>query len=165
MDWTNLPEIFVIEILQVEFTLLDDIEVKRTRMLSLDEVQKRITNDNIKVVQYLGQNADVALKCNTCNYEWQVPYNSIINNPRCPNCESKKREKKKVEKQCVVEKRKEIYYDKLAKKSNGNITVTEYVGAKEKVNATCKLCGYNWDVRADHLLTRTYCPRCKKNKL
>ena len=65
---------------------------------------------------------------------------------------------KKVDERTKLEK----YLEKLNERSNGTITTYEYKGAKEKVNAKCLKCENEWNIRADHLLERCYCPKCKK---
>ena len=58
--------------------------------------------------------------------------------------------------------RKAKYEAKVYERSNHSIEVLEYTGSKEKVTVKCKLCNYEWNPRADHLLARCVCPRCKK---
>ncbi|PGT19298.1 excinuclease ABC subunit C [Bacillus cereus] len=59
-------------------------------------------------------------------------------------------------------KRAENYKQKVIIKSNNTIEVLKYVSSKEKVTAQCKSCGYEWEIRSDHLLARPYCPLCRK---
>ena len=71
------------------------------------------------------------------------------------------------EKQVLISKeernkvRADNYYDKILKRSNHRIVATNYVGAKENVDARCISCGYKWKNRADHLADRCWCPVCK----
>ncbi len=53
------------------------------------------------------------------------------------------------------------YQQKISERSNNNITIIKYYGAKEKLTAKCNNCGYEWKIRADHLLERPYCTKCK----
>ena len=59
-------------------------------------------------------------------------------------------------------KRAEAYKQKVLLKSDNTIDVLNYVSSREKVAAQCKSCGYKWEIRSDHLLTRPYCPYCRK---
>ena len=58
--------------------------------------------------------------------------------------------------------RKAKYEAKVYERSNHSIEVLEYTGSKEKVTVKCRLCNYEWNPRADHLLAKCVCPRCKK---
>jgi ribosomal protein L44E len=58
--------------------------------------------------------------------------------------------------------RSQKYFDKVKENSKGLVSVLQYNGAKEKLTAHCNECGNEWEIRADHLLVRTYCPLCRK---
>jgi hypothetical protein len=60
--------------------------------------------------------------------------------------------------------RSEIYKQKILKKSENAINVFNYLSSREKVTAQCNGCGYEWKIRSDHLLSRPYCPLCRKMK-
>ncbi|MGW6384527.1 excinuclease ABC subunit C [Peribacillus butanolivorans] len=59
-------------------------------------------------------------------------------------------------------KRAEAYKQKVLIKSDNAVKVLSYVSSKEKVTAQCNICGYEWRIRSDHLLSRPYCPSCRK---
>ena len=54
------------------------------------------------------------------------------------------------------------YQEKLTEKSHGKLLAINYHGSKEKLSVGCSECGNVWKIRADHLLDRPYCPKCKK---
>jgi adenylate kinase family enzyme len=58
--------------------------------------------------------------------------------------------------------RSEIYKQKVLKKSENAINVINFVSSRENVTAQCYGCGYEWKIRSDHLLSRPYCPLCRK---
>ncbi|MCM3325041.1 excinuclease ABC subunit C [Cytobacillus kochii] len=60
-------------------------------------------------------------------------------------------------------KRAEVYKQKVLIKSDSAVKVLNYVSSREKVTAQCTSCGYEWKIRSDHLLSRPYCPSCRKN--
>lgn len=165
VDWSHLPDVFAIEILEAHLSLGERPQ-KTRRISSIETVQARINNKNIDVIQYTGQKAKVTLKCKICEHEWQVTYRIATNNPKCPFCEPKTVQKQK-EKTSDAE-RKNIraanYAIKLLQKSNGSIYAKNYIGAKDNVTAECLKCGHKWNIRADHLLDRLHCPNCKANK-
>ena len=166
IDWSRLPDVFAIEILETRLSLGERPQ-KGGRKSSLETVQARIDNENIDVIQYAGQKARVTLKCKVCEHEWQVTYHVATNSPKCPFCEPKEGRKQK--EKISDEERKNLraanYAVKLLQKSNGCINAKNYIGAKSNVTAECLKCGHKWDSRADHLLDRPYCPRCKANKI
>ncbi|KON69121.1 excinuclease ABC subunit C [Peribacillus butanolivorans] len=59
-------------------------------------------------------------------------------------------------------KRAEAYKLKVLIKSDNAVKVLNYVSSKEKVTAQCTSCRNKWEIRSDHLLTRPYCPLCRK---
>lgn len=73
-----------------------------------------------------------------------------------------KKAKEVVNKIDVPVKRAEAYKQKVLIKSDNAVKVLNYVSSKEKVTAQCNSCGYEWKIRSDHLLSRPYCPSCRK---
>lgn len=59
-------------------------------------------------------------------------------------------------------KRAEAYKQKVLIKSGNAVKVLNYVSSREKVTAQCTSCGYKWEIRSDHLISRPYCPLCRK---
>ena len=74
----------------------------------------------------------------------------------------------------IVKKEKELkntekidygkkYSEKIFKKSNGMIVVLKYYGSKSNAEVGCLKCNHRWKIRADHLVSRCYCPNCRKS--
>lgn len=59
--------------------------------------------------------------------------------------------------------RAEEYVTKVSMKSDGKLKIEpdDYTGSRDKVKVRCLKCGHKWTRRADHLLERCICPRCK----
>ena len=117
------------------------------------------------VLEYINSFYPVKLKCKKCNHEWESNYRTILNNPICPNC-SPKKEVSIVEKKIMEKEKSKIDYgkrfsEKVFKKSNGTIAVLKYYGSKSNAEVGCLNCNNVWKIRADHLLERCYCPKCK----
>lgn len=55
------------------------------------------------------------------------------------------------------------YKEKLKMKAPDYECLGEYVGSKVKTLHRHKICGYEWDVIPNRLLTGGGCPHCKKN--
>lgn len=128
-------------------------------------LQEKINNENIVVKKYVDSRTKVGLYCKICNNEWERNYDSIIKNPNCPFCKDSRTKIKQVEAKIKGDKshqREIVFLEKLEKVSDGTISVKKYNGSKEKVDAECLKCGHKWEIRADHLLSRGYCPICRK---
>lgn len=76
---------------------------------------------------------------------------------------SLKREDKPPKRKTETEKltRKEAFEKKVAEKSHNSIRAMNYTNSRERVDAECLICGHRWSTRADHLLERCRCSRCK----
>lgn len=130
------------------------------------QFQEKINNKDIIVINYKNSRSLVGLKCKKCNKEWNETYLSALRIKNCPFCNPVTTIKKIRKEKSVFDNKKvklERYLKKLNEKSDGMITTSEYIGAKEKVIAKCLSCKFEWSIRADHLLERCYCPKCKKN--
>lgn len=129
-------------------------------------MKKKINSKTIKVLEYNGFRQDVKLKCTICGNTWTSSYNSILKYKKCPTCNPKPTKEKKAkivmtEKEKMTKKLSNYQY-KISLKSNSTIQILNYKNSKEKVTAKCLRCGYEWtSFRADHLLERCYCPKCK----
>lgn len=128
--------------------------------------EKKINSKTIKVLEYNGFRQDVKLKCTICGNTWTSSYNLILKYKKCPTCNPKpiKGKEAKIvmtEKEKMAKKLSNYQY-KISLKSNSTIQILNYKNSKEKVTAKCLRCGYEWtSLRADHLLERCYCPKCK----
>ena len=60
--------------------------------------------------------------------------------------------------------RAEVYCDAISNLSENSIEVNpdDYRGSRYRVKAKCLKCGNEWELRADHLKDRCWCPCCKK---
>ena len=163
-DWKNSE--FVIT--KVDFISEDDYKEKKSK----DRIEKntklfqqKIVNQDIIVLEYINSFYPVKLKCKKCEHEWESNYRTILNNPICPNC-SPKKEVSIVEKKIMAKEKSKIDYgkrfsEKVFKKSNGTIAVLKYYGSKSNAEVGCLNCNNVWKIRADHLLERCYCPKCR----
>lgn len=163
VDWSLLPEIFAIDISQISFSI-DNSPRKSGRQLSMNTVLSKIDNEQIDVVKYTGQKDKVTLRCKVCGHEWQVSFYTATHKPKCPTCEPIIRCEPKVKsnpEECI-HLREQKYYSNLHRKSNASIIAKDYTGSRNAVTAECLKCGHAWTARADHLLDRPYCPKCRR---
>ena len=167
-DWSSMPDCLKFIISKVTFSIG---ETKKSRTLEKrwEQFQNKIKNENITVVRYVNSNTRVKLRCELCENEWEASCSTVIRKPVCPFCNPiVKHIAKDTKKVSEDEKRRlrEIkYYSKLIEVSNGTLKANNYTGSKDSVNVECVVCGHRWTTRADNLLSRAYCPACKKRKI
>ena len=122
--------------------------------------KKKIPNENLEVIRYFNYESPVTLGCKICGHQWELSYKAATYKPRCPICNpSNKKRPKKVE--VTIESREEKYKTKIREKSNGKLEILAYYGSREKTKVKCTVCQHEWEYRADHLLERCRCPKCK----
>ena len=135
---------------------------KRSKRIT--EIQEYLSDSNLSLVSFININTPIKLQCKICGHERNIRYSTLIKKvPECPKCQAKTNGEKRVliSKEERNKVRADNYYDKILKRSNHRIVATNYVGAKENVDARCISCGYKWKSRADHLTDRCWCPVCK----
>ena len=131
----------------------------------------------IEIIEYKSSTLPVLVKCSACGLEWSVRPETIKKGkPKCKSCNPKapqSRSKREYVKMTPEEKvlrqknRIKMYAEKFAEKvnilSDGylQVDVDTYTGSKEKVAVKCKQCNYSKTIRADHLLARCWCSKCK----
>lgn len=133
---------------------------KRTinKIYTIQEYRDNMKCKDIQLIEYGGLlNNGVKLQCNTCNKKWNTTYSNGLKIKKCPFCSNKY----KLSSEERIQNRTIRYREKVQQRSNGNIEILSYISSKEKVNAKCLICNYEWHIRADHLLERCYCPNCK----
>ena len=137
----------------------------------IENFKNKLTNKKVDVVTYTDSASNVTLRCQICGNTFSKSYNAMLAKSDCPHCAPPppppERKKKKAVGPSPEEqqaRRTQKYLDKLHAISGGRITALCYSGAKDNLTAHCNACGKEWTVRADHLLARTHCPRCKIGK-
>lgn len=170
IDWSNMSKKLVFIISEIEFTLKESrnnnsTEKKQKKenkpiIFTKSEYKNNMKCDYLDIVEYGGLLENfVKLECKNCHQKWDTTYMYGLKIKKCPFCEEKEHQLLENEKK---DKRANKYRQKILEKSNNNIEIKNYQGSKEKVNAICLNCKYEWSTRADHLLERCYCPNCKK---
>ena len=161
-DWDK-SEFIITEVEFIDEFSFYENKRKEKILNSTKDFQKKIPNKDIVVLEYVNSSCPVRLKCKVCNHEWNSNYKKILDNPVCPNCFPQKIVTAVEKKLMVTEKRNygQEFSEKVFEKSNGTIVVFKYYGAKSNAEVGCLKCDNIWKIRADHLLERCYCPRCK----
>lgn len=132
-------------------------------------MESALSQKNISLLDYIDSKHPIKVKCDICGSEWDEQYQRIRNgNAECPSCNPKPPKKKKqvITKEQRLADRQQEYHLIIKTLSHGSIFVapSEYTGAKCNIRAKCKICNYEWTIRADHLKAKCYCPNCRKAK-
>ena len=135
------------------------------RAIKITEIEKYLLSSDLSLVSFKNISSPIKLQCQVCKYEWDTRYSTLMKKlPDCPNCKSKITSSKRtpMSEEERIKHRADNYYKKILKNSNHTIVALNYVGAKNDIEAICVTCGYKWKTRADHLMSRCWCPACKK---
>ena len=132
------------------------------------ELQKHLIQGNIDLISFEAKSKPVTIKCKVCGHFWNVSfYIASTSMPKCPHCfppayPKPKAPKEKISLEEQLQARAKAYADLILAKSGGTLKVIEYRGSNKKATIMCMMCDYRWEIRADHLKNRCYCPHCKK---
>lgn len=156
-QYPNIQDVSMIK--KPAYTRLEKHELRK------NELQKHLSEGNIDLISFEATNKPVTIKCKQCEHSWNVSYLSASNKmPKCPKCfpiVKSKPSKRKMSSERLHTKAKN-YADLISARSDGTLKIIEYRGSNEKVRVMCAVCLHIWEIRADHLKTRCYCPQCKK---
>ena len=155
--------------LKIEFELDDSLPAD-TLESRITKFKDRISNKKVDVLEYVDSRSKVVLRCLVCGSTYARSYATMLKKSECPDCNPsssrKAKQRPKVANLSFEEKqarRSQKYFEKINRYSAGKVSVLAYCSSKEKLTAHCNECGNEWDIRADHLLRRAYCPLCKKS--
>jgi len=127
------------------------------------QIINRINKKEIEVLEYIDINNGIKLRCKKCGMEWSIKYKKTNEKIKCIYCNNKKivQQLKKTTPEEKNRMKQIIYQERITEKSNGKLLVINYNGSREYLSVGCTICGNVWKIRADHLLERPYCPKCK----
>ncbi len=163
VNWDMLPDelpFYITSLDLEECEPFEDAEQHRQRT-----AKEKIETDEIELVHYFNTSSSVTLRCKKCGNEWRSTYYSAVNHRPCPECKKIEPKKRKgpepLSEEEKLQKRAEKFCEKVYLASGKTILASGYTGAKEKVHLKCRQCGKEWDARADHVMSRCFCPRCR----
>ena len=168
IEWSIKKKKMTFIISKVKFEIDNSLPLNSVES-RIENFKNRITNKKIDVIEYIDSYSKVTLRCQVCGNTFSKSYNAMLKRSECPHCNPpappKAERKPKTSALSAEEKqinRTQKYFEKIKENSAGKVSVLAYKGAKEKLTAHCNECGYEWNIRADHLLARAYCPLCRK---
>lgn len=170
VDWFEQKKRMSFVISKVAFEIDESLPVNslESRILNF---KNRISNKKVDVVEYTNSDSKVVLRCQVCGEIYSKSYEAMLKRSECPFCNPSAISKAKGSTKpstFSMEERKEVrakqFLNKIKEKTAERVSILTYSGAREKLTACCNDCGHKWEIRADHLLARAYCPLCRKNK-
>lgn len=113
------------------------------------ENQVHITNPYTEILgEYVDSKTHIKCKCKKCGHVWESLPSNLLNGYACIKCSGNKKKTTEEYQKCVTD----IF---------PNIKVIgEYKAARFKVKHQCCTCGYIWETKPTHILSRHGCPRC-----
>ena len=155
----------------MSFSIEEPVDPREARLLKAKE---RIETDSIALIGFVDVKSPVRLKCSVCGNEWHTSYNLATKQRPCPICSPKvelsvEKSPRTRQRPVISEEEKQRqkfikYRDKLDEKSGHSLEALEFIDSRSPAKAKCLSCGHVWSYRADHLLERPYCPKCKRNR-
>lgn len=112
------------------------------------------SNSNVDIIgNYVNSKTPIKCVCKICNYKWNVKPNRLMDNHNCPQCFKKTK--------YTTESYKEAYYNKFP---DSNIEIIgDYISSNTPIKCKCKICNYEWEPKASHLLNKGSCAGCAGN--
>ena len=174
-DWSCFPKSITYNIHEVTFNVVENVDPKLTRF---ENAKEKTETDITELVSFINTTHPVTLKCKICGNKWNTSYNLAKKHRPCPICFPQKayvehghikpkqlpeEEKLSAEEQKIVRKY-HAYKSKVETRSEHKLTILSYRDSRSPVKVKCLSCGREWETRADHLLDRPYCSRCRKRK-
>lgn len=170
IEWSIKKKKMTFVISKIKFEI-DNSLPQNSLESRIENFKSRIANKRVDIIEYVDSYSMVTLRCQVCGNTFSKSYNALLKRSECPHCNipatHKTERKTKTSALSAEEKqinRTQKYIEKIKENSAGKVSVHSYNGAKEKLTAHCNECGHEWNIRADHLLARAYCPLCKKAK-
>ena len=165
IDWFGSKKYIDFIISEISFELVQKKErikpeKKEKELLSETDYSILLEKNNFSLVNYISSNDIIKIKCNFCNSTFDTTYSYGQRIKKCPLCHGKV----SLSDEEKIQKRAEKFYEKIKIKSNNSIIASNYIESRKPVKAKCSKCGNEWYLRADHLLDRCFCPKCKFNK-
>lgn len=119
--------------------------------------EMKIKNPSVIPLEvYKGRGKHIKCKCAKCGNIWRATPRNLLNGTKCNKCANLKRGRRTVRTAESFEKEAKI-------KAPNIILFGKYKKMKEGIYVQCKICGYEWTARPDHILDGTGCPKCTRS--
>ncbi len=131
------------------------------RQLTHEDFESRLysINPDIEPVeQYTRMKDKILFRCKTCGNEWRTTPSSVLSGTSCPVCS-------RVRVTAGRRKTHEAFIEELAEKNPNVEALGKYRGGNARITVRCKVCGNEWEPRAQSLLKGYGCWECGKKKI
>ncbi len=115
---------------------------------------KTINKDIIVLGDYVSSSTKIKVKCKLCGREFEISPVNLLQGQGCSTCNHKR---------AGINKRlSSKEFEQRLKKINNNIQLLDpYTTSVDRIRVKCKVCGREWNPRANELLQGRGCPSCR----
>ena len=118
-------------------------------LLELKTINPRIVPEE----PYINNHTKILCHCKACGNSWYARPNSLLRGYGCPYCAGN------------FKKNNSDFVKELAQINPDIEPLEKYNGNKETILCRCKICGNEWKVSPNNLLSKGHkCPRCSRQK-
>ena len=116
-------------------------------------------NPNIDIIGiYKNNKTKILCECKIDNYQWQPYPTNLIKGHGCPKCSA-------INTSNNLKMPKEEFINKMNIINDKIEILGEYINSRIGILCRCKIDGYEWEPKPNHLLSGHGCPKCKGNLL
>lgn len=120
-------------------------------------LEMKIKNPSvIPLDEYRGRDAYISCQCAKCGNIWKATPRNLLNGTKCNQCANLNRGRK-------TPWTDELFEKEVEKKAPNILLRDKYEKMNKRIWVKCKICGYEWLARPDHILNGTGCPKCSKS--
>lgn len=122
---------------------------KKTHKEFLSQLQE--TNPKVKVLsQYVNASTKVELECLVCHHIWSATPSALLRGSGCPKCANN------------IRKTTEQFIDEMKCYNPYIEIIGDYKNAHTPIEVRCKICGNEWSIKPNRLLSGGQCLNCVK---
>lgn len=144
--------------------------LKKTTRIFYDEVNEKFPGRYTILSEYVNCNKKITIKCNVCNYTWDITPSSLLYNGGCPNCF-------KLNQSNIMRNAKLNPENCFANGDEVLIKEWQYCvqfpllkpqdfscGSNLLCHWKCSVCGYEWETSVNNRTNGHNCPSCTNKK-
>jgi Zn ribbon nucleic-acid-binding protein len=130
----------------------------KTHEIFLKEVYELVGNDYLLLEPYETAKTKIRVLHNKCGNTWLIAPDKFLRGRRCPVCAT--------EHAHTIQRRTQQEFEELVFQIGNNeyIVLNNYINANESIRLKHKICGHSFNVRANHFINGSRCPRCRESK-
>lgn len=131
---------------------------KKTHNEYLTQIEDKYNGEYEILEKYINTHTPILTKHNKCGHEWYVRPHDLLSGHGCPACGIEKYASKKR----LTLKEFEVKFKQITK--GEMLLLSDYINSRTKVKVRCNVCGYEWQVTPNNILSKnSSCPVCKES--